>query len=161
MERSWFGQMLAGLAMVIMVCSVSAVAADFSTWNHGMKVTFTGYNRPETLTNFPVLVVFTNGLGGGFNYGDFLSLTNQDLRFSASNGTDEQSYEIENWNTNGSSYVWVKMPGLATTNNSIYAYWGKAAQTTPAYTTNGAVWDSSFRGVWHLAEASGSDYDST
>src|ERR1039458_6704172 len=80
MKRAVFGRIQTWLTMIIMACSASAVATDFSTWSHGMKITFTGYTRPETLTNFPALVVFTNGLGGGFNYGDFQSLTKQDLR---------------------------------------------------------------------------------
>jgi hypothetical protein len=41
-----------------------------------MKITFGGYtNRSEVLTNFPVLVVLTNNVGGSssFTYADFAS----------------------------------------------------------------------------------------
>ena len=82
----------------------TASAADFSSWQKKMPIRFAGYNQTGTLTNFPALVVLSTSISN-FSYGDFLSLTNQDLRFASSNGTDELNYEIEKWDTNGSCYV--------------------------------------------------------
>ncbi|MFZ4398357.1 MAG: DUF2341 domain-containing protein, partial [Kiritimatiellia bacterium] len=82
-----------------------------------MMITFGGYtNRSETLTNFPVLVVLSNNVNGsGFRYDDFLSPNGYDLRF-VDNLTDANrlNYEIESWNTNGASYVWVQVPTIPT-----------------------------------------------
>ena len=62
-----------------------------------MTITISGYNKPETLTNFPLLVVLSNNVAGsGFNYNDFLSQNGHDLRFYDSNNT-ELNYEIERW----------------------------------------------------------------
>lgn len=145
--------------------SVSALAADFSSWTGQMRIAFTGYTRPEALSNFPALVVFSNR--PGFAYSQFLSGSNADLRFADATLTRELNYEVETWNTNGVSLVWVQVPRLAGTNTTLWAYWGKTGQSVPACATNGAVWEGSFRGVWHLDEtvtdetAVGRHYDST
>ncbi|MDD5522885.1 MAG: DUF2341 domain-containing protein [Kiritimatiellae bacterium] len=121
-----------------------------SVYPHKMKITFSGYDKPETLTNFPFLVTFSEDLPG-FAYGQFKPGAT-DLRFADESGTNELNYEIECWNTNGSSYVWVQVPQL-TSNSSIWAYWGNAnAVVAPACVTNGTTWGSDFRSVWHLNE---------
>jgi hypothetical protein len=139
-----------------------ASAADFSSWQRKMQVTFAGYNPPggvTTLTNFPALVVLSTNISK-FSYGDFQSLTNQDLRFADANG-NELNYEIESWNTNGASYVWLQVTNLVDTNTFVWAYWGMTGQTAPVYTTNGTTWSKEYVGVWHLGEASGTRFDST
>jgi len=121
------------------------------SWNYQMKVTFAGYNRPETLTNFPALVVLSTNIAG-FQYSQFLS-TNQDLRFTASDGLSELPYEIDTWNTNGFSYVWLQVTNLVDANTCVYAHWGKSGQTAPTYTTDGKTWNGNFKRVWHLRES--------
>lgn len=147
----------AALSLVLTFSSLSlpAFAADFSSWGHTMKITFSGYNRPETLTNFPAAVTFTNQ--SPFDYNHFLSPPNADLRFTDATLTNELSYEIEKWNTNGASFVWVRVPELAGTNTTIFALWGKSGQTAPAYTTNGLTWDAREIGVWHMAQTAAQD----
>jgi len=137
------------------------IAADNSkTWQQQAQITFSGYTKSETLTNFPVLVRFGGNITG-FDYNQFLSGSNSDLRFADATQTNELNYEIDTWDTNGTSYVWVQVPALADTNTSIWAYWGKAGLTTPAYTTSGATWSNGYVLVAHLAQASGSERDSS
>jgi hypothetical protein len=134
---------------------------DPGIYASSLPVQFCGYNRDETLTNFPALVVLNTNITG-FSYSQFLSETGGDLRFSDGAQANLLNFEIESWNTNGSSYVWVQVPALAGTNTSIYAYWGNAQATTlPDYASNGATWSERFAGVWHLAETSGNSMDST
>jgi len=125
-----------------------------------MKITLAGYNRPEPLTNFPVLVVFNESIPG-FSYSQFLDANGGDLRMYTADEGMELYYEIEQWKTNGDSCVWVQVPVL--TNGAVLcARWGDAGLASrPAYATNGAAWDSKFRGVWHLAESAGTNRDST
>jgi hypothetical protein len=67
-----------------------------SEWE--MMITFEGYTRSETLTNFPALVVFTNGMSGGtFQYSQFASTNGYDLRFADSTEATNLNYEIEKW----------------------------------------------------------------
>ena len=78
--------------------------ADF---DHSMKLTFSGYTTGETLTNFPALVnlsPFVSGLCAAPN--------GADLRFTDSDGSTVIPYEVEDWNTNGASVVWVRVPKL-------------------------------------------------
>jgi alpha-galactosidase len=128
-----------------------------------MKTTFAGYTNAEALTNFPVLMVFGPNLSSkGFSYSQMASSNGWDLVFMNSDWTRPLNYEIEGWNTNGSSYVWVQVP-LLTSNAFIQAYWGDTnlASTPAASTTNGSVWTNGYVSVWHLAKTGGTPYDST
>jgi hypothetical protein len=141
------------LGVVTSVNAPLTVVANgrFSAWAWQASIQFTGYNKAETLTNFPALVVLGPGITG-FAYNRFLSGSNADLRFTDSSGITSLNYEIEQWNTNGNSYVWVQVPALAAY-TTIYAYWGMTNQTAPASTTNSATWSANFAGVWHFAES--------
>ena len=86
-------------------------AATFDTWLYRMPVAFAGYDKAGTLTNFPSLIGLSTNINGFF-YSQFSSPTGGDLRFAASNGTDVLPYEIEKWDTNGQSFVWVQVPVL-------------------------------------------------
>ncbi len=121
-----------------------------------MKFEFTGYTKAGALDRFPALVTFREK--PGFTYSQFLSGQCDDLRFSDSTQTNELSYEVQKWDTNGISLVWVKVPKLAGTNTAVYAYWGKAGLKAPSYAKNGTVWRPYYRGVWHLDEVVKDEY---
>jgi formylglycine-generating enzyme required for sulfatase activity len=136
--------------------------ATFLTTAPKMKITFSGYNKSETLTNFPVLVVLGTNIAN-FTYSQLGSTNGYDLGFIDAAMTTTLNYEIERWNTNGNSYVWVQVPAISSSNDYIWAYWGNsaAAGQPPAYTTNGATWDSKFQTVWHFNNNNGNASDST
>jgi len=125
---------------------------DPAQFHHGMRVTFSGYNRNETLANFPVLVVLNTNLPG-FSYAGFASASGGDLRVADAGRTQPLAYEIDEWNTNGSSYVWVRMPALSGPSDAVWLYWGNAAATNPPATGAASVWAQDFALVWHLKEA--------
>ena len=116
-----------------------------------LPVTFGGYSAAEPLTNFPALVVLNEGLPG-FLYNQFAKTQGGDLRFYAADEGMELPYEVEQWNTNGSSYVWVRVPVL-TNNTMVLAEWGRTNQAdrTP-WTSNTATWAQSYLGVWHMSQ---------
>jgi hypothetical protein len=115
-----------------------------------VPIRFPEYDRSETLTNFPALVVLNERLPG-FSYDTFRSSSGYDLRFSDDTDTVGLNYEIESWNPSGNSYVWVQVPEF-TSNCTLRASWGNPAVTNLyASCTNGAVWAEPYRGVWHLA----------
>ncbi|MEM7390788.1 MAG: LamG-like jellyroll fold domain-containing protein [Verrucomicrobiota bacterium] len=124
-----------------------------SAWSHAMRIEFCGYNRPETLTNFPVLVRLNSDLAG-FDYNQFTSPQGWDLRFVAqSNATEELPWEIERWEPGGTSFVWVRAPRIHAPTSSIVALWGHArANYEPLYALDGRVWNHGYTSVWHLAE---------
>ena len=125
-------------------------------YDYRMQICFDGYDRPETLTNFPYLVVLDETLSG-FDYETVSSDIAADLRFTTMSSTNVLPYEVEEWNTNGSSYVWVKVPAL-NSNECIFAYWGNPEkQIPPDYTHDGSTWSEDFAGVWHLHDESSVD----
>jgi autotransporter-associated beta strand protein len=138
------------------------LSASFTTmirlaYTSRMKIPFSGYNREETLTNFPALVVLNENLPN-FRYRTFATTNGTDLRFLAADAVTPLDHEIELWNTSSNSYVWVRIPQLSTNNSYVWACWGDPEVTNQLpCVTNGATWDSPFRGVWHMAQTSAPD----
>ncbi|OGV82314.1 MAG: hypothetical protein A2340_03125 [Lentisphaerae bacterium RIFOXYB12_FULL_60_10] len=129
-------------------------AGVFDSWTYQSKITFRGYGR-QPLTNFPALVVLGTNIPA-LQYQDFQA-NGTDLRFADSNETVELKYELEKWNSNGQSVAWIQVPLLSGTNTFIWAYWGKATNLAPAYTTNGLVWDSNHLTVYHMQVSNATD----
>lgn len=121
---------------------------------YNREITFSGYAGSETLTDFPVLLIFNSGIAD-FDYGQFKA-DGSDLRFADAGGL-ELAYEIELWNASGNSYIWVNVGELESNTNIIKMYWGNLGLSQPAYTTNGSTWSSDFAGVWHMTESSPND----
>jgi len=137
--------------IISVVFAVTAASADTRP-RYEAKITFSGYNRAEVLTNFPVLVELSTNITS-FSYTNFVSPADgADLRFFREDNDLELNYELESWDTNGTSYVWVQIDQL-TNNLPIYAMWGNTNwSTAPACRTNGAVWNAGYEAVWHLNE---------
>ncbi|MBQ6136486.1 MAG: DUF2341 domain-containing protein, partial [Kiritimatiellae bacterium] len=83
---------------------------DMSGFAKKMTVTFSGAQSGTTLTDFPVLVKLSTAISG-FSYADFARPNGGDLRFADANG-NLLPHEIDTWNSNGVSTVWVKVPHL-------------------------------------------------
>lgn len=125
-------------------------------YQYSAGITFPGYNRAETLTNIPLLVVLGTNIPG-FNHNQFNGANGGDLRFTTTNGLTVLNHEVDTWNSAGASRVWVQVPLLAS-NTAILASWGNAVLTNPpASTTNGATWTAGYVGVWHLANSNAID----
>ena len=130
---------------------------DWTVYDWKFPLTFDGVTDGATLTDFPVLVrisEYDEATGKGirnFDYDGCLLPDGGDLRFADENGTLLMS-EVDTWNANGESLVWVKIPAL-TKGTKIWAYYGSkyAHAVNPK-----AVWSNGFLGVWHLSAAGGS-----
>jgi len=122
---------------------------DWTKYSHRFRVSFPGYTGSETLVNFPVLVKISESGVSGFRYADCKKPGGADLRFADASGNLLAS-EVDTWDTNGVSLVWVKVPSL-TANTRITAYYGwdfaPVVDSSAVWTGNGYV------GVWHLNEA--------
>ena len=92
--------------------------------------TVSGYAGTSTLEDFPVLVRLSEGTPTGFSYDD-CATGGADLRFTDVAGT-LLPHEIETWNTEGESLVWVKVPTLVGTATTITAYFGANPAQLPA-----------------------------
>ena len=96
------------------------------------------------LADFPLLVRLGAGIQG-FDYADFRQ-NGADLLV-----TDTEDHplphELENWDTNGVSRLWVQVPSVAE-GTTIRVYYGTAATVDEV----DGMW-SGYAGVWHLNEA--------
>ncbi|MEM7391618.1 MAG: DUF2341 domain-containing protein, partial [Verrucomicrobiota bacterium] len=130
----------------------AATSEHFTTtnrpWDH-LEITFCGYEGADRLTNFPALVRLGSFLPG-FSPNLFTNFGPEDIRFFNSNRTELLSFEIDTWNPDGISYVWVRVPELQGTNTRIHAYWGPDYGGTPAGPYGRSVWNADYLGVFHL-----------
>ena len=131
--------------VVAAVVGVSLLTAVANTSTIG----FVGYKGAETLTDFPALIKLPLA-ADGFAYAD-AAANGADIFFTDSGG-NVLSHEIDHWNADGASYIWVKVPTL-TAATTITMHWGEALPANlPAATT---TWDG-YVGVWHMNAADGS-----
>ena len=142
--------------------SVSATGSELLGYARQMALTVDGYTGAETLTDVPVLVRLSTAISG-FDYNDFASPSNgADLAFFDAN-EQRLAYEIDEWHTNGTSLVWVKLPELKR-GMRFTAAWGGVpmyGHTPDRFAPDGhEVW-CDYAGVWHMNEDSGTAYDST
>lgn len=143
-------RLLAATCAALLALPPSAHAADISApYSHTFDVGFSGYTG-TALTDFPVLIRLSEGSPRDFHYADCRRPNGGDLRFYDEYGTLLPS-EVELWNTNGESLVWVKVPELTReTRISAYYGWASAPNVNPTQ-----VWDEHFLAVWHLNAAPG------
>lgn len=117
--------------------------AGLLSWSKRRAISLTG--PATTLSNFPVLVALdstridyaTTAAGG------------TDLRFTLDDGT-ALPYEIENWDSAGTSHVWVTLPTYTAypAQTRIWMYHGNPAAANAQNAS--ATWGTSHIGVWHL-----------
>ena len=130
-----------------------------SGWGFRKAIVIDSYENSDftlssSLTNFPLYVKITdpdiiaNAASNGY-----------DIRFTDSNGTP-LNYERESWSSSTGGSFWVNVPTISSTADTIiYIYYGKIGATDGQDAT--LVWDSDYKGVWHLNELSGNNADST
>ena len=93
----------------------------------------------------------------GFSYGDLKSKsTGADLCFINMEG-DGLPFEIDTWNSQGESLIWVRLPTM-TNGTEFVMCWGGG---TSGKTVCAESPFSNYVGVWHMSEASGTVADAT
>lgn len=107
------------------------------------------------LTSFPVLVRFSNDAGLKSARAD-----GHDLFFSTDSGPSNLDFEIDHWDkVAGDLTAWVRVPTVSGTVGTTF-YLRYADGSALDRSNAGAVWDTSYEGVWHL-ETAASPADST
>ena len=108
-----------------------------------LEFTVSGYTGAASVADFSALVRLSTAIAG-FSYDDFQLADGGDLRFIDEYG-NLIPHEIDTWNPEGESLVWVRMPTLAA-GRKITAYYGNA---TPDALPDTDFW-SNYLGVWHF-----------
>jgi len=135
-------------------------------WTYRKRLTIDASRVAGDLTNFPVLI---NTIDADWmeddSYGGHVAQTDGgDIMFTAGDGITKLDHEIEKYEpSTGELVAWVEVRSLSSsTNTNIYIYYGNTSLGVDENQWNSVgVWDSSFREVFHLHEASGTLYDST
>ena len=138
-------------------------APSAASYAWGAQLTVAGYDASKaTLTNFPVLVRISPETVSGFQYSQMLSSsTGADLCFIDSLGNG-LPFEIDTWDPQGTSLVWVTLPTMLQGSQFIMCWGGAVAGKTVCPDNPFA----GYKGVWHMnsaspADASGSGNDGT
>ena len=107
------------------------------------------FRKPVVITNsgamlqwYQVLIVLE---AGNFDFSR-ANADGSDVRFTSSDGITELSYWIESWDSiNHRAYIWVRVPNIATGNNTIFLYYDNLDADT---TSNGYITFDSFDDEW-------------
>lgn len=141
----------------VQVIGVQPPQLNPANYAYKVKIGFPGYTG-HPLTNFPALITLNPSAIAGLNYNQFQS-NGADLRFADASGTSMLPYEIDEWNDNGLSTIWVQIPVLNGTN--IWAYWGNPNDTDVAPARSNVWTQAGYKVVYHLKEGALPFADST
>ncbi|MFH0891862.1 MAG: DUF2341 domain-containing protein [Candidatus Falkowbacteria bacterium] len=129
--------------------TTSVLPADWydSNWLYRKKITINASEVVADASGFAVLAATVDSDLAAKARSD-----GYDIIFTDSGGTTTLPYERENYDSNtGELVAWIKTNISSTTDTELYMYYGNSGSTADPATTTG-VWDSSYRGVWHLPE---------
>ena len=132
----------------LVVLAIAAATCIFSAMaQNECRLTFSGYEGSETLKDFPALIKIPDGLTG-FDYKDSAA-DGSDLAFFGADGKP-LAFEIDTWDPEGTSYVWVRVPEV-TTATTITAKWGVSCAKTFTSSPH-SVWSDDYLAVWHFSK---------
>ena len=127
-------------------------------WGYRKQITIDHTKVNANLTDFPVLIDIIDDDLAAHAQAD-----GDDILFMDGDGVaNKLDHEIELYQASSPAHLvaWVRIPLLSSsTDTTIYLYYGKPG--TSSKENPEGVWDTSFDGVWHLDEISGTVYDST
>jgi hypothetical protein len=144
--------------------SLSQNPTALNNWSYRKTITIDHTKVSSDQTNFPVLI----NLPSDASLASHAQTSGNDILFTASStswgtGTenDKLDHEIEKFNSaTGELQAWVRIPALSSTVDTVlYMYYGNAVATNQQ--NKPGVWSTSTAMVQHLAETSGTHYDST
>ena len=129
-------------------------------YSRNITIDYTKVSGGADLYSFPVLVNLT-----GQNFlktsptGQILNANGYDIIFT-DNNYNKLDHQLEYYNgTSGDLIAWVRIPTLSSSSNTVIKIlYGNPQITTDPSTTS--VWDSHYKGVWHLDNNSLNDFTS-
>ena len=135
--------------IALVAAAICAAAAPLSSFAEAKSATLkaTGYSG-STLTGFQMLVKLSASNDAyGFSYNE-AGGASHNIWFTSVDGATVYPHEIDKWDTSGDSFVWVRLPELAS-GTTFKMHWSdSASDVQPA---SGNVWDG-YVGVWHMNE---------
>ncbi len=136
-------------ALAAIFAAQTAALGSVNDYAYCAEITVAGAAEGVSLANFPALVRVSAARIDGFAYSQLSSPTDgADLRFTDAEG-HFLPHDIDTWNPDGESLVWVSVPTLAN-GEKITMRWGNAS---PVETNDPAtVWSAAgYVQVWHFS----------
>ncbi len=123
-------------------------------YGSSVKITLTESPLDTSLHGFPALIRLGTNIQG-FSYRHFASPVGHDLRMTEAPSSRPIAFEIDEWDTNGTSWIWVRIPQPGTAGSAVCGFWGNPLSTQlPETATDGSTWKEDYMLVWHLKESS-------
>ena len=126
-----------------------------SNWQYKKPIVINNLGNPSNLTNYQVRVPITVAQADFWGH---VKADGSDVRFSDTDNTTTLTYWIESW-APPNAVIWVKVPSIpASSNKTIYIYYGNAAAATASdydNTMQKIIPDANNVGLWHFDEGGG------
>jgi MSHA biogenesis protein MshQ len=153
-NTSWGGGTVLLSADLVHVIPFTPAGWYSSNWLKRKKTTINPSKVSGSLTDFPVLISIAD-----LRLQGYAQSNGNDILFTSSDGTTKLAHEIEYYDSNGGTLVaWVKVPSVTSASDTvIYMYYNNSAASSQQ--DYEGVWDSNFKGVWHMAEDPSSTAD--
>lgn len=120
-----------------------------SSWDYCTTYTIHNEFIENDLSNIPILFPISSTIAGKSQ------ANGEDIRFVNAANTSEYYYDIVQWNSSATSYVFVNVTSVSSSSDTIVnLYYGNAGASTNENEDN--TWDSNYTGVFHLEETTGS-----
>lgn len=139
------------LASLVAFTAQALPGPTSATFDKGALFTVAGYAAGKpALSGFPVLVRIAENSPSGFSYDDLQSKsTGDDIAFIDMSGGG-LPFEIDTWNPNGTSLIWVRLPSM-TNGTEFVMCWGSDKSGKAVCADNPFA---GYYGVWHMNTSS-------
>jgi outer membrane protein assembly factor BamB len=145
---------LATTTLLFLLASAASAEAAFG-FRKEIRIVAAQVPGTSNLPNFPVLVSFVDpNLRSVPNGGRVQNVNGYDIVFrNGGCAFTTLDHEIESYDpVTGTLRAWVRIPTLSATTDTFFeVYYGNPTIVSSQENVN-AVWDSNFKGVWHLKE---------
>ncbi|MFM2330638.1 MAG: hypothetical protein RLZZ26_145 [Candidatus Parcubacteria bacterium] len=125
-----------------------------TAWGYRKKITVNPQYVGGGESNFPMLFSRIDAdLKATASGGNVASTTGGDILFTDAQG-NKLAHEIEKYtSTTGELIAWVKVPFVSSTSTrDVYMYYGNATVPLANQQNKTGVWDTNYKGVWHLPD---------
>lgn len=128
--------------------------AQWRDFNYQSKIEFTACGVTNKIENFPVPLRLSPTTVSGFDYAQVRGPADLAV-FDCASGA-ELNYEVENWNPDGESLIWVSISNFSQ-KTKLKLYWGRKS-TSSSWQPPFKVWQpANYAAVLHFANTTGRD----
>lgn len=118
-----------------------------TSYSKRIQITLDNSDQTVAFANQAVLVRLNSGIAG---YSNFNS-DGSDIRFTLDDHSTVLDHQIDSWNVNGNSYVWIRIPNVPSANTmTVFMYFGNNSASSGE---NIAPLWTRYSSVWHLQES--------